>query len=147
MKPKPSLHRQKRRGSSAMEFALTFPAFIFIVAIFTDYGWVFFQKAMLDNAIHEGCRAGAVADPQNVDPHTVADDRIKDQLEAVGLPCSACVVTLEDRGAAPAISLFCQVQRPTTALWGFVPIPPNMSSSTLLRYEFQDDIAEMLAGG
>jgi len=143
----PNRTQRRRRGSSALEFALTFPAFIFIIAIFTDYGWVFFQKAMLDNAIHEGCRAGAIADPQSDDNKQVARDRIEDQLEAVGLECTSCTIVTEDRGDAPAISMFCSVTRTTDSLWGIVPIPASMGSSTLLRYEFQDDMAEILEGG
>ena len=129
-----------RRGSSAVEFALTLPVFVMIIGMFADYGWVFFQKAMLDNAIHEGCRQGAVTDPSRLDPHTVADTAIHDQMEAVGQPCgSGCTVTLVDTGVNPAVSLQCLIDRPVTSLTGIAPVPASLQSMTLMRYEFQDE--------
>lgn len=131
---------RQRRGSSAVEFALTLPVFVLIIGMFADYGWVFFQKAMLDNAIHEGCRQGAVADPTRLDPHTVADTAIHDQMDTVGQPCGTdCTVTLTDTGLSPAVSLKCEIDRPVTSLTGIAPVPDRLQSSTLMRYEFQDE--------
>jgi hypothetical protein len=119
---------------------MTLPVFIMIVGMFADYGWVFFQKAMLDNAIHEGCRQGAVSDPTRVDPHVVADTAIKDQMDAVGQPCDgSCTITLTDTGVSPAVSLMCVIERPVTSLTGISPVPANLGASTLMRYEFQDE--------
>lgn len=139
--------RSNRRGSSTVEFALTAPAFVLVLAIFIDYGWVFFQKAMLDNAIQSGCRQGAITDPETADPMTVADGAISSTMSRLGSPCDGdCTITLEDRGATPALSLYCEVDQEYTPLFGMVPTPDRLQSSTLMRFEWQDEVDEFLGG-
>lgn len=137
--------RSARRGGSAIEFALTMPVFVAFLAVMVDYGWVFFQQANLDNTVHRGCRQGAVTDPVRADPEVVARTRMEADLERLNVACGAgCVINIETRGVYPAISMFCDIRAPYTGLFGLVPTPDFINASTLMRYEWQDD---MIAGG
>lgn len=159
--------RRNRRGTNLIEFALTLPAFMMLLAVLFDFGWLFFQQAMMDAAIHEGCRAGAVVDPEAQDPETVAKDTILTSLNAAGQACPAstpvasrvelaeaagedestgavleddqeCAVILDRVGERPAISMQCEVQRRYEPLFGLVPSPEVITSSTRMRFEWQD---------
>ena len=133
--------RRRRRGAHVVEFALTLPAFVMILAGTFDFGWLFFQQAMLDNAVHEGCRAGAVVDPASANPEDTAEDKIRELLDNTGQKCpddSTCEVTMSRTGVRPAISLRCDVERNYSPLFGMVPHPDRIGSRTLVRFEWQD---------
>jgi len=133
--------RRRRRGAHVIEFALTLPAFVALMAAMFDFGWLFFQQAMLDNAIHEGCRAGAVVDPASAVPEDVAEAEIRRLLDSTGQKCpddSSCTVSFTRTGARPAISLRCEVDRAYSPLFGMVPAPDRIGSRTLMRFEWQD---------
>ncbi|MFT7520001.1 MAG: Flp pilus assembly protein TadG [Kiritimatiellia bacterium] len=130
--------RRRRRGGTAIEFGLTMPAFVFILAMFVDYGWIFFHKAMLDTSVHRGCRAGAVADPDRLDNHEEAKKTILAELALAGVDCGVdCVVTLTDLGVTPSRSMECNIVRDYVPLFGIVPAPATLHAQTIMRYEWQ----------
>ena len=49
-----------RRGSNAIEFALTVPLFVAMVTAIIEFGWMFFMRSTVIHAVRDGCRAGAV---------------------------------------------------------------------------------------
>ncbi|MFK7928438.1 MAG: TadE/TadG family type IV pilus assembly protein [Myxococcota bacterium] len=134
-------NRRSRFGAHVIEFALTLPAFTLLLAAIFDMGWLFYQQAMLDNAMHEGCRAGAVMDPETAGPEAVARDEILTLLARFGQPCRGdCSVEFEREGALPALYMTCKVDRDYNALFGMVPTPERIGSQTLIRFEWQDQI-------
>jgi len=52
--------RRSQRGTSAVEFALVLPIFLFVLFGFIELSVAFYDKAVLANASREGARAGAV---------------------------------------------------------------------------------------
>ncbi len=139
--------RRRRGGASALEFALTLPGFVALIAIFIDYGWLFFNQAMIDTAVNSGCRAGAVTDPDNDDPFTVARDEIEAILTAVSVQDTTPDIDLDVRGVSPAVSLYCEVEVDYVPLFGFIPTPDELDSATYIRFEWQDEIIDFLAAG
>lgn len=134
--------RRNRVGAHIVEFALTLPVFTLLLAAIFDMGWLFYQQAMLDNAMHEGCRAGAIMDPDSNQPEAAARSEIMRLLAKVGQKCGGdCNVRFERGGALPAISMTCWVERDYNALFGLVPTPERIGSQTLIRFEWQDQIA------
>lgn len=156
--------RGARRGAHSLEFALTLPVFVLILAATFDMGWLFFQQAMLDNAMHEGCRAGAVIDPEQGVPEDVAEEEMRGMLASVGQECGGsasddgdtdtdppergigdpqtCDFSFSRQGSRPAISLKCEVVRSYTPPFGLVPHPDYIGSQTLMRFEWQDLVDE-----
>lgn len=51
------------RGQSMVEFALVLPIFMTLVLGILDLGRVVFIKSMLENAVREGVRVGAITEP------------------------------------------------------------------------------------
>ena len=47
----------------AIEFAITFPFFIFVTAGMIDAAWMVMQQSAYDSAAHLGCRDGSKKDP------------------------------------------------------------------------------------
>lgn len=138
------MSRRARRGASAIEFALTMPAFVLLLALFTDYGWLFFQQANLDNAVHRGCRTGAVTDPLRESPEDAARASIAADLTLFGVRCDGgCVTRIETRGAHPSISMFCAIDAPYEPLFGLAATPARIQATTLMRYEWQDEMLEL----
>jgi len=58
-KPHNLSHRRRRRGSSAVEVALTLPIFIMFLAALMEFGHVFFVSHMLKAAAKSGARYGS----------------------------------------------------------------------------------------
>ena len=52
--------RRSQRGTSAVEFALVLPIFLFVLFGFIELSVAFYDKAVLANASREGARAGVV---------------------------------------------------------------------------------------
>lgn len=128
----------ERRGGTAVEFALLLPVFIALLVGVFDYGWMIYGKAMLDSAIHLGCRQGSMIDIAESDPKAAAVAQIKVELARFGLACGGdCVFSTDIRGEPPAQTLVCSVTRNNTALIGLYPVPGTITSTTGMRLEFQ----------
>lgn len=163
----PVRSRRRRLGAHTVEFALTLPAFVFIMAAMFDFGWLFYQQAMLDSAIHQGCRAGAVVDPEDDVPEDVATETILASMDAFGQACpddgtalsmddldtngegervfktnQQCGVFMEKTGSRPAISMDCTVVKKFEPLFGLVPAPETIGANTVMRFEWQDLVDE-----
>jgi Flp pilus assembly protein TadG len=136
-------HRHKRRGGPAVELALTLPVFILFLGGVLDYGWFFYHKASMDNAIHVACRAGAVVDPQRENPMDTAQVKLEERLAATGTPCVSCTMNFDLVGAYPNRSMSCQIQQSFTDIIGLVPTPSQVRARTLVRMEWQDDVNEL----
>jgi Flp pilus assembly protein TadG len=55
-----SLSRRSQRGTSAVEFALVLPIFLFILFGLIELSVALYDKAVITNASREGARAGVV---------------------------------------------------------------------------------------
>ena len=62
--------RQRTDGITAVEFALLLPVIFFILCGIMDFGWIFYQMAIVNEAAREAARIAAVASP-HIDKTTV----------------------------------------------------------------------------
>ena len=126
----------QRRGANAVEFALTLPVFIFFMTGVFDYGYLMMSKAVLDAAVSEGIREGAIRDPALVpDIEVIAENRAQ-EIAAV-LCGGSCTFVCTDSGTSPNRQLTCTGTWPTTPLVGFVPFPAQLTTTSRQLLEWQ----------
>lgn len=131
-----SFLRRDRRGSNAIEFALTVPVLVAMLAGIADYGWFFNQQQSVVAAVREGARAGALA-PRNQDPRALAADRARASLDNAGLDSQQATVVAEYIDAPPNLLVGVDVSLPYTPLMGLVPTPERLHSRLSARVEDQ----------
>jgi len=129
--------RTSRRGSNAIEFALTLPVFVILLSGMIDFSWYFFSGWRVSSAVREGIRVASVT--------PVADDPVERAETAVtnagiaysitwdsGFPTAAIVGTAPDRG------IEVEAQASVTALIGLIPfLPEAVNYKALMRLEDQ----------
>lgn len=135
---------RRRRGSNLIEFALLLPLFLGVVSISFDYGWYFFMRAIAQNAVRQGCRAGAVVPPDD-DAEGAAADAIASGMTShdfFGIDCesaseSRCGITVTSSGSSPEESLECNLQLEYPGMTGLIPMPELVQVRASVLYELQ----------
>jgi Flp pilus assembly protein TadG len=127
-----------RRAGAAVEFALTLPVLIILLAGVVDYGWYYFVQGAVHNAAKDAVRMGVVAQAGE-NPADLAEQVMNDVLDDAGLSCSGtCTVT----GAITVQSgyrlLEVTVERPFDPIVGLVPTPTNNAIAYTMLLESQD---------
>ena len=132
-----------RRGANAIEFALTFPVFTFLLFGLIEYGWYFYERYQLAEVTRAGCRAGALLHPDDADPSHRADVtariEIRKYCQHAGLSCDkGDGVRVDYVGASPDEALRCLTTQPHVRLTGLsIPIPRDMAAVAELHLELQ----------
>ncbi len=138
--------RKGRRGAAAIEFALVMPVFLLIFAAVVDFGWLFYERTVLDAATTRGCRAGALVDPGEDEAdldavRTRAQEVMEETLLNVGgITCGGdedCSVSVSTFGSMPGRSMECVVDRRFVPILGLVLDPFVMESTMVVRLEWQ----------
>lgn len=135
-----SQRKTSRRGANAVEFALTFPVFILILFGMIDFGAYFTVQAMVDMLTTDECRQGAMLDPLREDAAGVTNGRLRERLATLPfVDCGelSCEVTVNDIGEVPGRSMTCEVIVVYQPLTGFIDMPDNIISGSMMRYEWQ----------
>lgn len=136
MRAPPRSRVPARRGSNAVEFALLFPVFVFLLGGLVDYGWLFMTQSVATHAVHEAVRAGAVTLSDD-DPVGVATAEVAQQLADSGVPVGVPTIDAHIAGAAPNAYLSLDVELPVTSPVGLVPLPATLHVSARMRLEDQ----------
>jgi len=121
-----------------VEFGLTIPVLLGILAAVIDYGWYLGTGSAVLNAVKDGVRLGVSAH-YGEDPRPLATQAALDILTSSNLPCdSDCTVaaTIEDRSGYQVLTLL--VQRPYQAPIGLVPTPAQNGAAFEMLLEHQD---------
>jgi Flp pilus assembly protein TadG len=92
--------RASRRGSQAVEFALTLPILSRLRLGLVDYGWYFLRQSMVVNSVREAMRLGAMQTPDSTDLpgdctacKSLTAGQIVSSLADVGITVTAAEVT------------------------------------------------------
>jgi hypothetical protein len=139
--------RSSRRGAHAVEFAIIFPIWLAIVIAIMEFGWLFFNVALLDAAADIGCRAGSLIDPGNADERIAlvearTTSRMRDVLVTFGAgECATCEVRAETVGAPPSRTLLCEVSREVDPLTTLMFGTRTLRSVQVSRLEWQREAA------
>lgn len=136
-------HPTSRRGSAAIEFALTLPIWLAVMLALVDFGFLYYRFGALDNAANVGCREGAIVDPGDADQHIGkvierASDRMRAVMTALGdEDCDTCVFDAYTLGTPPQRSLVCVVTRDFDPMLGVFVGPRTLRSVQVARLEWQ----------
>ncbi|MBA2319754.1 MAG: pilus assembly protein [Deltaproteobacteria bacterium] len=130
-----NIHRKRRRGSNAIEFALTLPLFLLLLSAVMDFSWYFFTTWRLSASLREGARIGSVT-PNADDPVSTAEDEAEDRGVGYGLVWTTVPVgVVVDNPPQRRMELSGTVE--VTKLIGLVPMPTVATSTVVIRLEDQ----------
>ena len=117
----------KRRGSTAIEFALTLPVIFIIVAGILEYGWYLFQLSSVVHAVRDGTRIGVTV-PLDEGPEAIAAEHARNVLEGLGVPCgsSGCNVEAALVPAGDVTVMRLQIEVPYEPVVGLLPHPSSL---------------------
>lgn len=124
-----------RRGQAIVEFALILPIFLLIVFGTLDLGRIVFLKAVLENAVREGARAGMVTQPFS---ETVVRNRVTAQPGLANATVDAsCSGGIDNDGCGYGSTVTVEATLPVQIVAGLVPaLPsPNLTASASVRIE------------
>jgi|TARA_B100000287_G_C20530550_1_gene740672 hypothetical protein len=124
-----------RRGSQAIEFALIFPVFVFLVFGGLEILWYSIEAGRVQSALVAGCRGGAATGVNIfVDPFTRAAELINSTVSRVSrFDCGAgdcdIIISESDLSSPEVLWMDCTVHVNYTTLTSFVPgIPEEITA-------------------
>ncbi len=141
-----------RSGNTAIEFALILPIFVTILSGICEFGWMFFTRSTVVNAVRIGCRAGAVAPLDEVPgPAEVAKAEIITYLQKYNIDCADGSATVCDidiaveelvpgelgtcEGEWELNTLACQLVVEYDPIIGLIPLPTTISAGSIMLLE------------
>ena len=128
----------RRRAAVTVEFALTLPVLLMLLAGVLDYGWYFFVQVGVQSAAADAVRMGVDA-AGGVDPEALAEGAAGEVLADAGLPClGACTITGTIASEDGYRLLRVAVNRPFEPLVGLVPSPAANRAACAMLLEQQD---------
>ena len=132
---------RKRSGHSAIEFALIMPVFLTVITGMMEWGWVFFQRSTVVEAVRTGCREGASVHPDDVPgPVETAEESMEDYLDSYGIQCgegsgTSCESDVQITGEWPSMTLSCNLVVGYDPLIDLVPVPTEMFAASIMLVE------------
>jgi hypothetical protein len=114
----------RRRGSTAIEFALTLPLLFVIVSGILEYGWYLFQLSSVVHAVRDGTRIGVTV-PLEEGPEEIATTHARNVLAGLGVPCGAsgCTVEASLSPAGDITIMRLEIEVPYEPVVGLLPHP------------------------
>jgi len=128
--------RRRRRGANAIEFALTLPVAVAVLAGIIDYGWLFFQQEAIEAATRDGARHGSVS-IRTEDPVTRAERATLGSLERNGIDPATAEVRAFLESVFPDERVTVATAVPFRPLFGIVPVPGVLNARLSMRLEAQ----------
>lgn len=136
--------RRFRRGTNAIEFALTVPVFLTLVIGIFEFGWYFWQKSTTIDAVRHGCREGSLYEETPTDGGLAATDVAFDEMTArlsgTNLCGGSCTLSAYTSRVGATDFLFCNAEVEYQSLTGFLPssmIPEYSRAESFVRLEVQ----------
>jgi len=130
-----------RRGASALEFALTLPVVMIVLAAILEYGWYLFQLSNVVHALRDGTRIGVtvpLADP--TPPTTRAEEHARAVMNGLGVPCEegeGCVVTAVINPSDEFDVLNLTIEVEYTPIVGLLPSPSLLQGNFTMMMQEQ----------
>lgn len=129
--------RRNRKGSNAVEFALSMPILAILLLGVMDYGWMFTRTQAVVAAAREGARAAALDSGNTGDPEGACSARGVSALTDLGYNASDITVTPTlNAGTGTETDprrLTCTVTFAYEPLIGFVPGPSQLQAALTVR--------------
>lgn len=147
------IRRIRRSGAAALEFSLTLPLLLMLLAAVIDYGDYMNKRVVVARAVMEGARSGAaVFEQPSVALGSSISDRAKartlDVLQDLGMECKSsicntqaafCSTTSNSNGCdtPPFQAVIVRVTWNYEPFFGLVPVPDQISESFIMAVEHQ----------
>ena len=130
---------QSRRGSAQVEFALLLPVLMMFLYGIMEYGWMFFNRTVVQEAGRQGCRHGSTLNVYDHDIESEVGDRMQEVLSALGVNCDSttCDIGVEVVGEIPTQRLRCTLAVDYTPLINAVPTASRLSAGYMYYLEVQ----------
>lgn len=132
----------RRRGSSALEFALTLPIIIAVLAGILEYGWYLFQLSNVVHALRDGTRIGVtVPSADETGSEARAEAHARAVMDGLGVPCTdggGCVVNATIEPAGDISTLRMSIEVDYTPIVGLLPTPSQLRGSFTMMMQQQD---------
>ena len=130
-----------RRGASALEFALTLPVVMFVLAGILEYGWYLFQLSNVVHALRDGTRIGVTV-PLSSDtpPTTRAEEHARAVMNGLGVPCEdgdGCIVTAIISPSDEFDVLNLTIEVDYTPIVGLLPAPSLLQGTFTMMMQEQ----------
>lgn len=135
----PCPRRSSRRGSAAVEFALTAPVLLLIIFGVIDYSWYIKQATDVVHATRQGLRAG-VKLPRTEGPDAAAEAQATTVLQTYGIDCSSthrCRIRASRTQLEGLFAVVLHVQVEYEPLIGLVPLPELLGAEVTMALENQ----------
>jgi hypothetical protein len=128
----------RRRGSTAIEFALTLPVIFVIMAGILEYGWYLFQLSSVVHAVRDGTRIGVTV-PLEEGPETIASTHARNVLDGLGVPCgtSGCTVEASLIPVGDITIMQLQIEAPYEPVVGLLPYPSVLTAHFTMMMQEQ----------
>ena len=130
-----------RRGASALEFALTLPVVMVVLAGILEYGWYLFQLANVVHALRDGTRIGVTVPLEEATPPTArAEAHARAIMRGLGVPCDeedGCTVTAVVIPNEDFDVLTLTIEVDYTPIVGLLPSPSQLQGSFTMMMQEQ----------
>ena len=132
---------RNRRGASALEFALTLPIVMIVLAGILEYGWYLFQLSNVVHALRDGTRIGVTVPLEHPTPPTTrAEEHARAVMNGLGVPCEegeGCVVTAVIRPSDDFDVLNLTIEVDYTPIVGLLPSPSLLQGTFTMMMQEQ----------
>lgn len=130
-----------RRGSSALEFALTLPVVMIVLTGILEYGWYLFQLANVVHALRDGTRIGVTVPLEDPTPPIErAESHARAVMNGLGVPCDdgdGCNVTAVITPGDDFDVLNLSIEVDYTPIVGLLPAPSQLRGSFTMMMQEQ----------
>ena len=132
----------RRRGASALEFALTLPVVMLVLAGILEYGWYLFQLSNVVHALRDGTRIGVTVPLASPTPPTTrAEEHARAVLNGLGVPCEdgdGCIVTAVINPSDDFDVLNLTIEVDYTPIVGLLPAPGLLQGTFTMMMQEQE---------
>jgi len=130
-----------RRGASAIEFALTLPVIVVVLAGILEYGWYLFQLSNVVHALRDGTRIGVtVPRADETGAAARAETHARTVLDGLGVPCTdggGCIVTATIAASGDVDTLTMAVEVDYEPIVGLLPTPSQLHGTFTMMVQEQ----------
>jgi len=132
---------RNRRGSSALEFALTLPVIVAVLAGILEYGWYLFQLSNVVHALRDGTRIGVtVPAADETGTEARAEAHARSVMDGLGVPCTdggGCLVSATIEPAGDVNTLRMSIEVDYTPIVGLLPTPSQLRGTFTMMMQEQ----------
>ena len=130
-----------RRGASALEFALTLPIVMAILAGILEYGWYLLQLSNVVHALRDGTRIGVTVPIDDAEGPTLrAEAHARSVLDGLGVPCTeggGCWVNATIGPSGDITTLTMAIEVDYTPIVGLLPAPSQLHGTFTMMMQEQ----------